>query len=83
MEEKMQTLSNNKIQQNELGDTITIIAPSVKEAMMQFKVRGLDVLGYAIAGKIVRQEFSLVGGLKSEPMFDGKPMFSATWVRKT
>lgn len=80
----MQNLETKQQQsQQQLADRITIIAPSVKEVMMQFKLRGLDVLGYAIADKIVRQEFSLVGNSKSEQMFDGEPMFSATWVRKT
>ncbi len=73
----------DNLQQNELLDTITIIAPSVKEAMEQFKKKGLDSLGYAIAGKIVRQQFSLINSNGSEQMFDGKPMFAATWVRKS
>ena len=61
---------------------ITIIAPSVREAMRQFKERGLDVLGYAIVGKVVRQQFSLVGGEGTSDMFEGAPMVSATWRRK-
>ncbi len=62
---------------------ITIIAPSVRDAMAQFKERGLDILGYAIVGKIVRQQFSIVSSSGDESMFNGKPMFSATWKRKS
>jgi hypothetical protein len=50
--------------------------------MAQFKARGLDAQGYAIAGKIGRHQFSLVGGEGSTELFAGKGMIAATFSRK-
>jgi len=47
---------------SEREEYLTIIAATAGEAMAQFKARGLDAQGYAIAGKIGRHQFSLVGG---------------------
>ncbi len=63
-------------------DIITIIAPSIKEAMRQFQQRGLDKLGYTIEGKIVRQQFDIVDNEQTRPLFEGRSMYSATWIRK-
>lgn len=68
-------------QSQTLDDCITIIAPSVAEAMRQFKERGLDKLGYAIVGKVVRQRIAYASDDGNQDMFDGQPMFAATWTR--
>ncbi len=79
LEDKMNNPNENINEQ----EYITIIAPSIKQAMAQFKARGLDVLGYSIVGQIVRQQFSIINGSGNEAMFDGEQMFSATWKRKS
>ncbi|HWV21505.1 MAG TPA: hypothetical protein VN036_10785 [Devosia sp.] len=67
---------------SEREEYLTIIAPSAHEAMAQFKARGLDQQGYAIAGKIGRHHFALVGGADSTELFSGGGMFAATFSRK-
>tara|TARA_R110002020_G_scaffold115547_4_gene265618 strand:+ start:501 stop:728 length:228 start_codon:yes stop_codon:yes gene_type:complete len=61
---------------------LTIIAPTAGEAMAQFSARGLASQGYAIAGKIGRHQFSLVGGQGSAELFSGNGMIAATFSRK-
>jgi hypothetical protein len=61
---------------------ITIIAPTAQEAMAQFKARGLDVEGYAIAGRIGRHQFTLVGAEEAQELFSGAGMIAATFSRK-
>ena len=73
---------NHQATSTQTDEYITIIAPSMREAMRQFKERGLDSLGYAIVGKVVRQQFSLVGLNETSDMFNGETMVSATWMKK-
>ena len=67
---------------SEREEYLTIIAPTAGEAMAQFKARHLDEQGYAIAGKIGRHQFSLVGGEGSAELFSGDGMIAATFSRK-
>ena len=67
---------------SEREEYLTIIAPSAGEAMAQFKARGLDALGYTIAGKIGRHEFSLVGDDSSTEPLNGAGLIAATFSRK-
>ncbi|UJW84389.1 hypothetical protein [Devosia sp. SL43] len=67
---------------SEREEYLTIIAPTAGEAMAQFKARHLDKQGYAIAGKIGRHQFSLVGGDGSTDLFSGNGMIAATFSRK-
>lgn len=67
---------------SEREEYLTIIAPTASEAMAQFKARHLDEQGYAIAGKIGRHQFSLVGGEGSTELFAGNGMIAATFSRK-
>ena len=67
---------------SEREEYLTIIAPTAVQAMEQFKARGLDEQGYAIAGKIGRHQFSLVGGEGSTELFSGNGMIAATFSRK-
>lgn len=67
---------------SEREEYLTIIAATATEAMAQFKARGLDTMGYAIAGKIGRHQFSLVGGEGSTELFSGNGMIAATFSRK-
>jgi hypothetical protein len=61
---------------------LTIIAPTASEAMAQFSARGLAAQGYAIAGKIGRHRFSLVGNEDSTDLFAGNGMIAATFMRR-
>jgi hypothetical protein len=67
---------------SEREEYLTIIAPTAAQAMEQFKARGLDAQGYAIAGKIGRHQFALVGGEGSMELFSGNGMIAATFSRK-
>ena len=68
--------------QDQRDDYITIIAPTASEAMAQFKARGLDLEGYAIAGRIGRHRFTLVGGDEAQELFSGSGMIAATFCRR-
>lgn len=61
---------------------VTIIARSVADAMQQFKARGLDDQGYAIAGRVGRHQFAMVDQNGCNDLFDGDKLVAATWVRK-
>jgi hypothetical protein len=63
-------------------DFVTIIAPSTSEAMRQFKAQGLDLLGYAITGRIGRHRFSVVKGTQSSELFPDQEMIAATFSRR-
>ncbi|ODT75327.1 MAG: hypothetical protein ABS76_34580 [Pelagibacterium sp. SCN 64-44] len=67
---------------SEREEYLTIIAPSAGAAMAQFKARGLDVQGYAIASRIGRHQFSLVGEDGSTDLFSGQGLVAATFSRK-
>ena len=67
---------------SEREEYLTIIAPTAGEAMAQFKARHLDEQGSAIAGKIGRHQFSLVGAEGSTELFAGDGMIAATFSRK-
>ena len=55
----------------EIEEFVTIIARTTDEAMQQFKVRGLDRQGFAIAGRIGRHRFTLVNGPYADDLFPG------------
>lgn len=63
-------------------DFVTIIAPSTGEAMRQFKAQGLDLLGYAITGRIAPHRFSLADGTSCSDLFPGREMIAATFSRR-
>lgn len=67
---------------SEREEYLTIIAPTATQAMAQFSARGLAAQGYAIAGKIGRHQFSLVGGEGSTELFSGNGMIAATFMRR-
>jgi hypothetical protein len=67
---------------SEREEYFTIIAPTAAQAMAQFKQRRLAEQGYAIASKIGRHQFTLVGEEGSADMFSGTGMIAATFSRK-
>lgn len=71
---------NREIAQRD--EYITIFAPTAREAMAQFKARGLDDQGFTIAGRIGRHQFTLVGAEEEQELFSGAGMIAATFSRK-
>ena len=67
---------------SEREEYLTIIAPTASQAMAQFKARGLDRQGYAIAGKIGRHQFAMVDGENCSDLSFGDGMVAATFSRK-
>jgi hypothetical protein len=61
---------------------VTIIAPTIGDVMKQFQARGLDVLGYAIMGRIGRHRFAFAQDDQSKEMFEGETMLAATFMRQ-
>lgn len=61
---------------------LTIIAPTVREAMEQFKTRNLGAQGYTIMGRIGRHRFSVVGETDSSDLFSGNDVIAATFCRR-
>ncbi len=63
---------------------VTIIAPSFRAVMDQFRARGLARLGFAITGPVARHRFAYAGqdrGEGSAEMFGGVAMVAATFRR--
>ena len=67
---------------SEREEYLTIIAPNASAAMAQFKAQDLAAQGYAIAGKIGRHQFSLVGAEGSTALFSGEGLIAATFSRR-
>jgi len=61
---------------------VTIIAPSTREVMEQFKAQGLDREGYSIAGRIGPHRFSMVSDQGRSDLFEGQGMVAGTFARK-
>ena len=65
---------------------VTIIAPSLKAVMGQFRARGLGKEGFSIVGPAARHEFSYAGEnaareSEQENLFGGVAMVAATFRR--
>ncbi|MBU1304777.1 MAG: hypothetical protein KKF33_04560 [Alphaproteobacteria bacterium] len=67
---------------SEREEYLTIMAPTAAQAMAQFKAQDLGSQGYAIAGKIGRHQFSMVGDDGSTATVSGSGMIAATFSRK-
>ena len=66
----------------EIEEFVTIIARTTDEAMQQFKARGLDTQGFAIAGRVGRHKFTLVNGPYADELFPGQSLIAATFSRR-
>jgi hypothetical protein len=66
----------------ETEEFVTIIARTTDEAMQQYKAKGLDILGFAIAGRIGRHKFTLVNGPYADELFPGQSLVAATFSRR-
>lgn len=64
-------------------ERITIIAESFSAAALEFHRGRMATRGYLMDGPIVERTFLLAEGLaKAKDMFDGKPMFSVSFVKR-
>jgi hypothetical protein len=68
--------------QQQTDEFVTIIAPSTREVMEQFKAQGLDRQGFTIAGRIGPHRFSMVDGEGSAELFEGRGLMAGTFARK-
>jgi hypothetical protein len=66
----------------ETEEFVTIIARTTSEAMQQFKAKGLDGQGFAIAGRVGRHSFTLVNGPDADELFPGQSLVAATFSRR-
>ena len=77
---------NHRQIQTGKDEYVTIIAPSLRAVMGQFRARGLGAQGFTITGPAARHKFAFAGGhmareAKRGPMFDGVAMVAATFKR--
>ena len=63
-------------------ERITIIAESFEAAALEFHRRNLSAEGYRMAGPISMSRFEILKGPAREDLFEGKPMFSVTFVKE-
>lgn len=61
---------------------VTIVAPTLKQVMQQFRTSDLRQRGFCISGRVGRHRFSYVGDQQQTDLFDGAKMVAATFVRR-
>ena len=74
-----------RMMQNDLTpaeDRVTIIAPSYFEAALEFHRRRMAEKGYRLEYRIEKQQLFLTDGNALSPLFDGKTMYLASFVRQ-
>ncbi len=64
-------------------DRITIIAESFEAAALEFHRRNLSAEGYRMAAPIAMSRFEILEGPERKDLFDGKPMFTVTFVKES
>ena len=62
-------------------DRLTIIASNFEEAAVEFHRRKLSSKGYRMDVRITSQRFQFMDGLERKDLFDGKMMFSVSFVK--
>jgi len=66
-----------------MPERVTVYAREFTPAAMEYHRRDMGRRGYLLAGPIVQQNvFLLDGPGRPDPLFDGEPFYSATFVRK-
>ncbi|VAV86862.1 hypothetical protein MNBD_ALPHA06-904 [hydrothermal vent metagenome] len=67
----------------DLPERVTILAKSFTEAAMEYHRSNMAGRGYRMEGRIAPQVFQIVDGVQpAQDLFDGKPYFAVTFVRK-
>ena len=62
-------------------ERLTIIASSFEEAAIEFHRTKLSSKGYRMDGRITPQIFQYMEGHERKDLFDGKTMYSVTFVK--
>ena len=75
----------NPIQQagGEMSDRITLIIPSFHAAALELHRQRMWDKGYRLESSISEQAFFESDGKSVTSLFDGKPMFAATFVKSS
>ena len=68
---------------DQVGDRITLIIPSLTDAAVQLHRQQMWSKGYQLESKIECQTFFAGDGRHIDSMFDGKAMYSATFISIT
>lgn len=63
-------------------DRVTIIAPSYYQAALEFHRRRMAENGYRLAYRIEKQQLFVTDGAELNPLFEGKTMYLASFVRQ-
>lgn len=69
-------------EQTQNDDFITIFAPTLAEIWESFREQGLAEKHYAIVHRTGRHAFTVAGGSRVTPLFEGAPMIAATFARR-
>lgn len=64
------------------ADRVTIIASSYYQAALEFHRRRMAEKGYRLVYRIVEQQLFVTDGAALTPLFDGKPMYLANFIRQ-
>lgn len=63
------------------ADRVTIIAPSYYQAALEFHRRRMAEKGYRLAYRIEKQQLFVTDGTALTPLFDGRTMYLANFIR--
>jgi len=63
-------------------ERVTIIAPSYHLAALEFHRRHMAEKGYRLAYRIEKQQLFTTDGMSLHPLFDGKTMYLASFIRQ-
>ncbi|MDQ7018417.1 MAG: AMP nucleosidase [Robiginitomaculum sp.] len=64
-------------------DRVTILAKSFSEAAMEFHRSKMAARGYRMEGRIQPHVFQIIDGMEPpKDLFEGKPYFAVTFVKK-
>ena len=67
---------------DQVGDRITLIIPSLTDAAIELHRQQMWNKGYQLESKIECQTFFAGDGRHIDSMFDGKAMYSATFIKR-
>ena len=67
---------------DQVGDRITLIIPSLTDAAVQLHRQQMWSKGSQLESKIEGQTFFASDGREIDSMFDGKAMYSATFIKR-
>ena len=74
-----QSLAQNH---DQVGDRITLIIPSLSDAAVELHRQQMWSKGYQLESKIGCQTFFASDGREIDSLFEGKAMYSATFIKR-